>query len=281
MTGTVLVGVEGTDSSRDALVWAARAAAERGAGLRIVHAVGPPLAGVEITFAEEIELRGRRILRDEADRARAAAPGVDVGTELAHEPVGRALTSRSVDADLLVVGTHRMGAVERLLVGSRAYQVVAGVQCPVVVVPHLPAPDASCVVVGTDGSSEADAALVEAAAQAARAGAELLVVHAFEEPALVTGLEYLGGAYVDDLREEGNRILAAAEESVRARYPRLDVSTRLVHGRAADRLRGTAEGALLLVVGSRGRHGVARMLLGSVSHDVVLRAPCPVLVVRR
>src|SRR5699024_7346600 len=120
VTQTVVVGVEGTDSSRAALVWAARTAAERGAALRLVHAAGPRPEGLAIAFADEFEARATAVLRDAEERARAVAPDAATTTELVWEPVGRALTSRAGEGDLLVVGSRRMGAVERLLVGSRA-----------------------------------------------------------------------------------------------------------------------------------------------------------------
>ncbi|GAA4990113.1 hypothetical protein GCM10025734_16780 [Kitasatospora paranensis] len=67
---------------------------------------------------------------------------------------------------------------------------------------------------------------------------------------------------------------------VLAEAPSVEVRERLVRGNAADVLLAAAEGADLLVVGSRGRGTFARALLGSVSQRCAMHAPCPVVIVR-
>lgn len=280
MVGTVVVGVEGTASSHDALVWAARTASARGAVLEIVHATGAPVAGREVTLAEQVTLRGKEVLHEATERAQVAAPGVAVRVELERDDVAPALVRRSAGAELLVVGSHPLKGLERL-VGSRSYQIVSAAACPAVVVPTFPPPDARDVVVGIDGSADGQAALMLAAAEADRTGADLVVVHAWEEPSLVTGLEYLGGAYVEDLLQQAQAVLDEAVHGVREQHPDLRVHGRVEHGRPADRLLHAARDAALVVVGCRGRQGLARVLLGSVSHGVVLHAPVPVMVARR
>lgn len=69
-------------------------------------------------------------------------------------------------------------------------------------------------------------------------------------------------------------------EACADRHPGVRVTTRVVHGSAAHRLVEAAEGACLLVVGSRGTGGLTGMVLGSTSQAVVRHAPCPVLLVR-
>lgn len=281
MSGTVVVGVDGTSSSHDALVWAARAAGARGAKLHLVHTYDHRVAEHDPALEARLENRGTRLLRTEADRARAVVPRLAVRTSLARGAVGRVLTEESADADLLVVGAHPARPLERVLIGSRSYQVAAGAHCPVAVVPRLAEPVATRVVVGVDGSPDSVTAVALAAEEADRAGADLHVVHAWEEPVAFTGLGYRGeGAYSDRLAQEEEVVLAEATAGLGDRFPDLRVVRHLVHGRPAEVLRREADGALLLVVGSRGRQGVARMLLGSVSHAVLLDAPCPVLVAR-
>lgn len=276
---TVVVGVEGS-SADDALVWAARTAHARQAELEVVHALGHPLSGYEITFDEAIEQAGKRLLQREAARAEAAAPGLSVRTEIDRDTPARSLTARSEHVELVVVGSHRLSAMERVLAGSLSYQVVAGAHCPVAVVPRLPDAAADRVVVGVDGSQDSVAAVALGAAEADRRGLELHVVHSWEEPAMYLGMEYLAGGLGEQVVETERVVLAEAVAGVAQRYPDLPVHQHLVEGRPATVLLAACDRAAMLVVGSRGRQGVTRMLLGSVSHAVVLNAPCPVVVVR-
>lgn len=281
MSGLVVVGVDGRRSSQDAVVWAARAAAARDAELRIVHAVGyAAIAAWSADMGETLERAGEMLLAEEAERARAAAPDLTVTTEIAHEMVGRALAKQAAEADLLVVGTHRLSLAERLFTGSLAYQAVAGSPCPVAVVPRLPAEDATRVVVGVDGSEDSRHAVATAAAEAERIGGRLEVVHAWEHPSVYVRVEYLPSAVDPSYQENARVVLAQSVAGLAQSHPDLQVEQVLVQDQPATALLDRAEGAALLVVGSRGLHGIERMLLGSVSHSVVLHAQCPVLVTR-
>lgn len=82
MSHEIVVGVEGTQSSRRAVHWAAEAAWARRAELVLVHAVGKPVPGHEDTWADIVSTTVHRMLRDEADRARRTEPGLSVRTEV-------------------------------------------------------------------------------------------------------------------------------------------------------------------------------------------------------
>lgn len=278
MSGTIIVGTEGTTSSDDAVLWAAEAAHDRGDELVLVHATGLPVTAIEL-YHEDLYQGALRLLDGEAGRARAHVPVVP---RLAVDPrrPAHALCDRSGEADLVVVGSHRLSAVERVLTGSLSYQIAAGSACPVVVVPHLPDPGADRVVVGVDGSPDALAAVRFGAAEAERTGSELHVVHAWEQPTVYVSVEYLAGSLDEELLDAERVVLGESVAGLAQQHPDLVVHQHLVQGQPATALLDAAQGARLLVVGTRGRQGVARMLLGSVSHTVVLHAPCPVAVVR-
>jgi nucleotide-binding universal stress UspA family protein len=74
--------------------------------------------------------------------------------------------------------------------------------------------------------------------------------------------------------------LAARLAGWAEKYPEVEVRRVVERDRPAPALLEQAAGAQLVVVGSRGRGGLAGMLLGSVSHNVLHHSPCPVLVVR-
>lgn len=139
------------------------------------------------------------------------------------------------------------------------------------------------VVVGIDGSAQADRALREAAHQAVLRHAELDVVHVWSPP---VGVGSLGAvATPSDMEASETVARQLLDARVEAVVGRLDqrpsrVERILVADHSPARLLiETAKGADLLVVGSRGRGGFAGLLLGSVSQQCVHHAPCPVLVV--
>lgn len=277
MARTVVVGIEGTSSSHDALTWAAAAAAARNDTLEIVHATGVP--NIEL-YDDALEQSAQTLLQGERERALAAAPDLTVTATLTRDTPGRALTEASEQADLVVIGTHPYSLLERVFSGSLAYQVAAGAHCPVLIVPQETGEGGTGVVVGADGSPDSVAAVALAATEADRLGQELTVVHAWRSPDLFLAGD-TGRGYRDERVEEGEGVvLAESVAGLGDRYPDLVVHQQLVQSQPAQALLDAAKGARLLVVGSRGLGGVARMLLGSVSHTLVLHPPCPVLVMR-
>jgi nucleotide-binding universal stress UspA family protein len=82
------------------------------------------------------------------------------------------------------------------------------------------------------------------------------------------------------VREFEERELRVAVDELAARHPHLVISTSTPVGPAAPALAEEARDASLVVVGTHGRGILRRLALGSVSHDLLLNAPCPVAVVR-
>ncbi|MFJ6621845.1 universal stress protein [Kitasatospora sp. NPDC091335] len=134
----------------------------------------------------------------------------------------------------------------------------------------------STVLAGVDGSPQSAAAAHWAAAEAARRGATLHLVHAW--PWLTDGVSSF--AEPDDLPEAVRRTLTEAAEEIRGLHPGLTVETDAVLDAPVDGLVAAAADAELLVLGSRGRGGFTGLLLGSVSMSVAGRSSAPVVVVR-
>lgn len=280
MRSEVVVGVAGTPSSEDAVRWGAAAADARGADLVLVHAVGLPVAGYEGIWDDAAGQGVADMLAREAAVAAEGHPDLKVRTEIDMESPGLALTRRSETAALLVVGTRRTTPQHRVFSGSLAYQVVAGSQCPVGVVPPSSRVPENRVVVGADGSRDSLAAVRAAAREADRTGAVLHVVHAWKEPTVLASMGWVPPELPSSVKDEERVVLAESTAGLAEDYPDLEVERTLVEADPASALLTAAATARLLVVGSHGRGGVARMLLGSVSHAMVLHAPCPVLVAR-
>jgi nucleotide-binding universal stress UspA family protein len=136
-----------------------------------------------------------------------------------------------------------------------------------------------------DFSEPSLATLREAARLAGRDGAGLTLVHVYARPQPSVAPE-LGSLVPEQLeaaiRAELEPQLAAAKAEAEAAAPGISVDTILLAGRPAQEIVALAEarGFDLVVVGTHGRRGLRRAVLGSVAEHVVRSAPCPVLVFR-
>ncbi|RFC74402.1 universal stress protein [Streptomyces sp. AcE210] len=134
------------------------------------------------------------------------------------------------------------------------------------------------MVVGVDGSPSSRAALRWAVRYAGLVGGRVEAVSAWE----VAGMASWSAPAVDTDFDEGEAERGLVEEvrAVLGEDGANLVHERLVRGNAAEVLVDAAEGAEMLVVGSRGHGGFRRALLGSVSQQVAHHAPCPVTIIR-
>lgn len=136
------------------------------------------------------------------------------------------------------------------------------------------------IVVGVDGSPEAAAALQWALDEARLRKASLEVVHAWQFPAAVDLVGAAADDLVRDMQQAAADLLDRVTDAVAGADPDVEVERHVVEGGAAASLVNAAASADLLVVGTRGRGGFAGLLLGSVAHQCLHHAPCPVVVVR-
>ncbi len=137
------------------------------------------------------------------------------------------------------------------------------------------------IVVGVDGSPGADAALGWALHEAGRRGATLQVVLAWTYPYVATVPGVTAPVFaIDDVESDAAALLDLTLERVTGGHPP-DVTVEQVvqPGPPARALLDVAEGADLLVLGTRGHGGFVGLLLGSVSEQCAHHAPCPVVIV--
>ncbi|WP_067461350.1 universal stress protein [Actinomadura macra] len=135
------------------------------------------------------------------------------------------------------------------------------------------------IVVGIDGSDEAEHALDWAAAEAGLRQRPLHIVHAVENWPYKTPL-FAPPETAERFTRAAHMLLAGAREHVQKRWPDLETSTAAVAGETPEALREQSEKACELVLGSRGRGGFASLLLGSTSLRVAEHSPVPVVIVR-
>ena len=138
----IVVGVDGSDGSLQALDWAAEEAASTGRTLRVVHAwfepvvVAYPFAAGAAFETAAIEEAAEVVLEQGVDRARRAHPDLRIERALVHGTAATVVLAEAGKADLVVVGSRGRGGFAGLLLGSVSQQVVHHAPCPVVIVPH-------------------------------------------------------------------------------------------------------------------------------------------------
>lgn len=291
MVGVVVVGFDQSEESAGAVRWAAHLAAVAEARLDVVHvwgfAGGVGGGSGDSWLGQEVRAAVQEVADEGADLAREAEPTLDVLGVVDHGSPARVFVERSQDAAMVVLGRRGAGWLGGGHLGSVASGVLQHAHCPVAIVPEGEHAQRSSdpVVVGVDGSGGALGALDTAARAAERGGVDLVVVTTWTPLPQARSLGYWALAYPDVSPDE--RALDLAEqvqewsrEWLARHHPEVPCSWVVERGRAADVLLAHARTAGLVVVGTRGRGGLASLVLGSVSRAVTQGSACPVLVTR-
>jgi nucleotide-binding universal stress UspA family protein len=270
----VVVGIDGSDTGRDAVALAQELA---GAGSQLVLA-NVYIAGTWPARGNAgIFTSGQREQAHEVLKQAAAEAGGNVKVAaVASHYVGRGLheLAEETDADLIVVGSSKQGLMGRVWHGNDMRGALNGAPSAVAIAPmgYAQHPHAlSEVGVGYDGSPESRRALDAARQLATQHGAKL---SAFE--AVPVNAAYAEGRHPQ--QETIDQLVADALERLRA----LDgVEPHASYGEPGEELALYGAGVDLLVVGSRSYGPLGRMLHGSTSHHLAGAARCPLLVVPR
>jgi nucleotide-binding universal stress UspA family protein len=136
------------------------------------------------------------------------------------------------------------------------------------------------IVVGVDGSKDSLAAVQFAAEEAASRQARLLAVAAWEIPPNALLIAGAVPGFLESARQDAEQVVQTALARAKQVQPEISCEGKVAQGHPGRVLVEEAQEAMLVVVGSRGRGGFASLVLGSVSLEVVLHAPCSVVVVR-
>lgn len=281
MAKAIIVGINDSAGSATALKWALLRAERDRLPVIAVHAIDDRWMSPDFQYHELIRESAMDLLRKAQSSAAEQAPGVKVDIQLRHGSPGEALREASREAALVVVGEHDRHWLDGGPLTDRALQVVVASDSPVAVIPPEPVPAGFGVVVGVDGSEESLQAVALAAAEADRVGDDLTAVFAFRAPARWVEATIPSSALAELIIQEDKVVLAESVAGLTEKYPDLVVHQRLeTDTEPAMALVDAAQSARLLVIGSRGRGGFARLLLGSTAHAVLLNVPCPTIVTK-
>ena len=237
----------------------------------------------QIVEKEEEQTRDRL----EQVKSKAAKEGVECEIIARHtESPFQAIIEEAEkkQADMIIMGRRGRTGIRRLLMGSVTAKVIGYSPCNVLVVPRLAEIKYEKILVATDGSKYSAAAASEAIGIAKRCGAELFIisvvptetaspfdiVHSEMQHEMIAQKEFRDGEKnVNDL------LVIAKQEGVK-------VEGHIIQGRPYEAIVENAreKGADLIVMGSHGRTGMERLLMGSVTERVVGNADCSVLVVK-
>jgi nucleotide-binding universal stress UspA family protein len=295
---TILVGVDFSPESRVSLEHALDIARHAGARVVLVHVGVVPQRPDSVPdgilpMLTEYERILKGYLAEDRRRlaelcARSADEGVDVSAMIIDDLPERGIckAAAQVDADLVIVGTHGRTGMKRLLLGSVAERVVRLSGHDVLVARPGARPTADGyreILVAMDFSAMAEAGLRAAIALAAP-GARIDILHCSYIPAMALG-DVPSRLALAELTEPLARQAHAQGEALVARYTRPGLSLAF-HTIDAQPMQGIIEWHDhhhydLAVVGSYGKRGLRRFLLGSVAESIARHASTPVLVVHQ
>lgn len=298
---TILVPLDGSPFGEHALPHALSLARRAGARLDLAHVYVPPVqfssADIHLPTPADEDAKAREqsksYLRDVTGRVKTAAPSVEVESRWLEGRVADALCEciGESNPDLVVLTTHGRGPLSRFWLGSVATDLLQRAPAPVLLVrPKEGPPDLAAdilprrILIPLDGSPFGEQILPVAAAVGKLTGAEYRLLRVVP-PILSSsgiGLGDLAGGWTvsDELKSEANGYLTGLTR----RAPELKSAATHV---AADwppalAILADAEssGSDLIALETRGRSGLARLILGSVADKVARGSEIPVLLSR-
>ncbi len=225
----------------------------------------PPMVNLELIQAQETAVQERL----ERQKAEAATQGVTLSTRTrtsssAYEGIME--EAAELQPNLIIMGRHGYTGLTRLLMGSTTARVIGHSPCHVLVVPQGVSLNFQRLLIASDGSPYSEAAWAEALVLAQTMGSAMTAVSVATDEREIAGV---------------NQVVQTMERA--AAKLSLTLDTMIPVGRPDESIVKAAEfkGASLIIVGSHGRTGVKRLLMGSVAERVIGHAKCPVLVVRK
>lgn len=277
----ILVAIDGSDSGRNALLQAFRLAVDEKCWITVASVIPPYEGDIDLTGVKDVRASLAKPCEDAlgeaqrlAERERALIKTVCEEGET-HERIVDLADAEN--ADIIVMGRRGRSGFERALVGSVTARVIGYSQRDVLVVPHDAKIGWKKILFATDGSKYSNLAAEKAVAFAKSYGGELVVLSVVDVPA---ELYAEAPKAVEDLIQKAREYTAAVKKKAEAADVRSE--SFIGEGEAYEAVVKLAkeQAADVIVLGSHGRTGLRRLLMGSVTEKVIGYAPCPVLVVK-
>lgn len=277
----ILVAFDGSESSKNALLQAFRLANAEECWITV--------ASVIPSYEGEMELAGvkdiRAALRKPCDDALAEAERIAKAEKTLIKTVCEEgeIYERVVDladsenCDVIVMGRRGLRRLERVLVGSVTARVIGHTKKDVLVVPRGTTVGWKNILLATDGSKHSEIAANKAIDFAKSYGGNLKVISVVDVPS-----EFYGEApgVVEDLIKKAKTYAENVKKQAEAAG--IKTETFIREGEAYQAITDIAKEQDIntIVMGSHGRTGLKRLLMGSVTEKVIGYSPCPVLVVK-
>lgn len=290
MIKTILVPLDGSELAEQVLPYASELAGRASAELLLLTSIQP--VGIWDATATAINWEREERLAQEyldAQKDRLEAAGVKVRVKRQHgEAAANILeTAEAESVSLIAISTHGRSGLSRWLFGSVADRVVQSSHVPLLMIrPDArtePRPIFEKILVPLDGSDVAAGVLPFVEEVAKLFGASLVLYHAVPPISAYPGFEtvnpQLDGKVLQEMQQQAKELLSRAAHDIEARGFRVTVAVSI--DLAADGiLRAAREtGAGLVAIGTHGRSGLGRMVLGSVANAVMRRSTIPCLLV--
>ena len=277
----ILVAVDGSESSRNALRQAFRLAVEEKCWITVTSVIQPYTGDLDLTGVKDVQAS----LRKPCDEALAEAQKIAEDERALIKTVCEEgeTYERIVDladaenCDVIVMGRRGLKKIDRTLVGSVTARVIGHTQRDVLVVPAGTTLGWKKILVATDGSKFSGIAINKAIDFAKAYGGSLVVVSVVDVPT-----EFYAEApqAVEDMVRKAKEFTTAVREQAEAAGVKAEIYIGEAEAFEAIVKLAKDQTVNMIVVGSHGRTGLRRLLMGSVTEKVIGHAPCPVLVVK-
>ncbi|MBD0842088.1 universal stress protein [Streptomyces sp. TRM68416] len=279
----LVVGVDGSPGSLQAVDWAVDEAARHGVALRLVYASLWERYEASTPDGASDELTPEEIVATAADRARRRDPEAKVSVDVIPDEATHALLGEAHHAFAVVTGSRGRGELAGLLLGSVGLTVAARAHGPVIVVRGDKAGLAGTherILLGAADPAVAGEATRFAFREAEARDCVLDVVRAWRRPAHATPEHpLLTGDPALAHEEQASALLDAVLHDPAADHPGVRVRRATVEGPARRVLLNRSAAADLVIIGARHRSGHFGLHLGRVGHTLLHHAQCPVAVV--
>ena len=265
MGETLVVGADGSGPSRAAIDWAIARAASLDASVELVHVVDERWLGLQDAHDSEVRDHAASMLAAELNRIGMLPTGPVVTARVVVGLPSKALMDASVDADLLVIGTHKTGFTYGRAFGSKFASLASQSRCAVAFIPEMFGRTRRGVAVAADARNRGQNAIEYATAEAIRTGQDLVIIAAWE------GESFLRS------RTDGRAVsLATATTAARAFDARVSVRTRTSDSAMSDALITASTTASLLVLARPGTAPDDQTL--ATNQDVLTNISSPVII---